>query len=397
MTGGKFVTMAKKYRKLKKRKIHYKKQNDRNRVIKTILFIVLLLVLVFLAYSVAGPIKEMLSGGLQTPSESTIPSSIGESQSATASETVSSELIAETGIRATVMPIQTALDATKRDTFLTRAKQDGYTAVMVELKDAAGKVWFASDAVASLCATAVVENGLSAKELAAAIRSAGLTPIASLHTFRDQTAPHKSKDNTFLVTGSNSTWWDNSADKGGKPWLNPHKDVARSYNVTIVEEVAKAGFTQIVLRSVQFPDISYKPRTDMSGAKSTEGILSQFIAEAAAAAEKNGAQVTAAYDSTAYWTPHEISYGGEAGAILATTLSPILSFADYGAKLTIGETVIENPSQDPQKTVRAVIETIRTKTAQQNPQLIPILSSDDNIEVLIAALKTLGIQNYIVE
>ncbi len=395
--GGKFVTMAKKYRKLKKRKIHYKKQSDRSRVIKTILFIALLLVLVFLAYSVAGPIKEMLSGGLQTPSEPTAPSSISGSQSTTASETVSSQPTAETGIRATVMSIQTALDATKRDAFLAQVKQDGYTAVMVELKDAAGKVWFSSDAVASLCATAVAENGLSAKELAAAIRSAGLTPIASLHIFRDQTAPHKSKDNTFLVTGSNSTWWDNSADKGGKPWLNPHKEVARAYNVTVVGEVAKAGFAQIVLRSVQFPDISYKPRTDMSGTKSTAEILSQFIAEAAAAAEKNGAQVTAAYDSAAYWTPHEISYGGEASAIQAKTLSPILSLADYGAKLTIGETVIENPSQDPQKTVCTVIETIRQKTAQQNPQLIPILSSDDNLEASIAALKTLGIQNYIVE
>ena len=204
--------MAKKYRKIKRQKIHYKGRRNRKNVIKTILFIILILVLVFLAYSVAGPIKQLLSGELGNSSTLASSEEQPSSQQNVSSE-VSSQPQPETVTKAVTMPLETALDQTKLDPFLTTAKANGYTAVLVELKDENGTVWFQSEEITALCKNAVAENALSAPELAKKIKDAGLTPIAAAHTFKDKTAPNKAIGNTFMVKNSNSTWWDTSAEK----------------------------------------------------------------------------------------------------------------------------------------------------------------------------------------
>lgn len=401
--------MAKKYRKLKKQKLRYKKRRNQGKAIKTILFIILLLALMFLAYSVVDPIKQLLNGELGSSSTPSSSMSDTSSQPGTASETtsepgtVSSETVSSepsvetTALKATVMPLATALDAVQRDAFLVAAKEDGYTAVMVELKDENGQVWFQSDAVAALCRNAVAENALSAKELAEKIEAAGMTPIAAVHTFKDKTAPNKAIGNTFMHTDGSSTWWDNSAEKGGKPWLNPHKENARSYNTTVVEELAKAGFAEIVLRSVQFPDITYTPKTDMTGEKTTAEILTQYVEEAAAVAARNGAKVSVSYDSFWYWTEQKIAYGGEASGIQADRLSPMIRLSDYGQKLTIGETVIEDPASNVTAAVQAVLAEIQAKAAGQATQIIPIIASGQDTAAIVQALQVAGIDSYIAE
>lgn len=395
--------MAKKYRKLKKQKIHYGKRNDRKKVIKTVLFILLLLALMFLAYSVMDPIKKLLSGEFNfsfynaTSSQITSQGATNSSESKSSEATSSKPESANTFLKGTTMPIQTALDGAKRDAFIKKAKEEGYTAIAVEMKDANGTVWFQSDAIATLCKKAVAENALSAKELASKIKEAGMTPIATVHTFRDKIAPDKALGNTFMITGTNSTWWDNSADKGGKPWLNPHKETARSYNTKVVEELAKAGFAEVQLCSVQFPDISYKPRTDMTGEKTIPQILTQYINEAKKVAEQNGAKVLVSYNATAYLTTQKISYGGEAGEIQADRISPVIRLSDYGTKLTIGKTVLENPSGDITKTLDTVLSTIKTKTAAQKPEIIPVLVGGKDRTAMISALQKAGIQNYIIQ
>ena len=48
-----------------------------------------------------------------------------------------------------------------------------------------------------------------------------------------------------MVKNSTYTWFDRAASDGGKPWLNPYKESARNYNLTIVEDLAKAGFKRL--------------------------------------------------------------------------------------------------------------------------------------------------------
>ena len=96
---------------------------------------------------------------------------------------------------------------------MNQAKQNGYTAVLAELKDEEGIVYFRSDAVSAACSRAIAQNAVPAEELAKKIKDADMTPIAAVNTFKDKTAPDKTKKNTFMIKNSTSTWWDNSAEK----------------------------------------------------------------------------------------------------------------------------------------------------------------------------------------
>ena len=110
-----------KYRKIKRHKIKYTRHRKKNSVLKTVLFIILLGVLVFLAYSVAGPIKKLFTGELTTSDTSSVSSVTSDSPSSDiVSDTSSAVVPSETEtLKAITMPTDTILDAAKQDAFLS--------------------------------------------------------------------------------------------------------------------------------------------------------------------------------------------------------------------------------------------------------------------------------------
>ncbi|MBS5660950.1 MAG: hypothetical protein KHW79_06675 [Clostridiales bacterium] len=366
---------------------------------KTVLFIILLGVLVFLAYSVAGPIKKLFTGELTTSDTSSVSSVTSDSPSSDiVSDTSSAVVPSETEtLKAITMPTDTILDAAKQDAFLSEAKAKGYQAVLVELKDDSGMIYFRSSVSAINGDKAIAENAVSAETLAKKLQDAGMVPVAAVHTFKDKTAPDKTKDNTFMVKNSTYTWFDRAASDGGKPWLNPYKESARNYNLTIVEDLAKAGFKEIILKSVHFPEINSMNKAQLDTSVSISEILNQYVASAQAAAAKYHAKIAVSYNAVGYWTEKKVTYGGEAGSIKADAIAPVIRIADYGNKLTFGETVIESPQQNINAAVKAVIAQIQAKTAGQKPDIIPIIASGQNTDEIVKALAEAGINSYVVE
>ena len=388
-----------KYRKIKRHKIKYTRHRKKNSVLKTVLFIILLGVLVFLAYSVAGPIKKLFTGELTTSDTSSVSSVTSDSPSSDiVSDTSSAVVPSETEtLKAITMPTDTILDAAKQDAFLSEAKAKGYQAVLVELKDDSGMIYFRSSVSAINGDKAIAENAVSAETLAKKLQDAGMVPVAAVHTFKDKTAPDKTKDNTFMVKNSTYTWFDRAASDGGKPWLNPYKESARNYNLTIVEDLAKAGFKEIILKSVHFPEINSMNKAQLDTSVSISEILNQYVASAQAAAAKYHAKIAVSYNAVGYWTEKKVTYGGEAGSIKADAIAPVIRIADYGNKLTFGETVIESPQQNINAAVKAVIAQIQAKTAGQKPDIIPIIASGQNTDEIVKALAEAGINSYVVE
>lgn len=388
-----------KYRKIKRHKIKYARRRKKNSVLKTVLFIILLGVLVFLAYSVAGPIKKLFTGELtasNTSSVSSVPSNSLSSD--VASDTSSNIVPSETeNLKVIAMPIDTVLDAAKQDAFLTDAKLKGYQAVLAELKDDDGVIYFQSSVSSINGNKAIAENAVSADALAKKIQDAGMVPVSAVHTFKDKIAPDKTKDNTFMVKNSTYTWFDRAASDGGKPWLNPYKESARNYNLTIVEDLAKAGFKEIILKSVHFPEINSMNKAQIDTSVSISEILSQYVASAKEVAAKYDAKTVVSYDSIGYWVEKKVTYGGEAGGVKADAIAPVIRLSDYGNKLTFGETVIDNPGENINAAVKAVVAQIQAKTTEQKPEIIPIIASGQNTDEIVKALTEAGINNYIVE
>ena len=113
---------------------------------------------------------------------------------------------------------------TDDDTLRTTAQQlkaQGVEYAVLTLKDAAGNIYYASQAAAAA-------GGISPRT----------DPSMAIH-----------------YNGS-ALWLD--AQKNGNPWLNPYSTAAVEYVGDLVEEVQQLGFEQVVLTNVQFPKLSKK-------------------------------------------------------------------------------------------------------------------------------------------
>lgn len=126
-------------------------------------------------------------------------------------------------------------------------------------------------------------------------------------------------------------------------------------------------------------------------------ILSQYVASAKEIAAKYDAKTVVSYPSAGYWTEKQITYGGETGGVKADAIAPVIRLSDYGNKLTFGDTVIDNPGENINAAVKAVVAQIQAKTAEQKPDILPIIASGQNTDEIVKALAEADINSYIVE
>ena len=145
---------------------------------------------------------------------------------------------------------------TDDDTLRTTAQQlkaQGVEYAVLTLKDAAGNIYYASQAAAA--AGGIVAEPLDAGHIAAILREEKLIPVAQLAAFKDPISPRTDPSMAIHYNGS-ALWLD--AQKNGNPWLNPYSTAAVEYVGDLVEEVQQLGFEQVVLTNVQFPKLSKK-------------------------------------------------------------------------------------------------------------------------------------------
>ena len=160
-------------------------------------------------------------------------------------------------LRAFYLPHAAIINNTSLTATLQQAKQAGFTAVMMDMKDANGTLYFRASAERAVQVNSYAANALDLSTLRAtfaAIREAGLNPIPRLYAFCDNAAARVLADARVYPTGSPSwVWYDNKPDNGGRAWLNPYADAAHLYLIDLAEELRDAGAAAIVFDGVQFP------------------------------------------------------------------------------------------------------------------------------------------------
>ena len=144
---------------------------------------------------------------------------------------------------------------TDDDTLRTTAQQlkaQGVEYAVLTLKDAAGNIYYASQAAAA--AGGIVADPLDAGHIAAILREEKLIPVAQLAAFKDPISSRT--DRSMAIHYGDGLWLD--AQKDGNAWLNPYSAAAVEYVGDLVAEVQGMGFEQVVLTNVQFPKLSRK-------------------------------------------------------------------------------------------------------------------------------------------
>lgn len=187
-------------------------------------------------------------------------------------------------IRAFYLP-HTLLLQDNLGTTLSTARKTGFNAVLFDLKDADGNLYYRFDgaqakAVNSYTADAFTADGLSA--LFAQIRACGLQPIPRLYAFRDDAACVKLTDARISHVDNHSwAWYDGKKENGAKKWLNPYSNVAQGYIQSLAQELKAAGAAAVMLDGVQFPDklTSSAYLGDTAATIGKDDVLSAFVAD----------------------------------------------------------------------------------------------------------------------
>lgn len=254
------------------RKIYRTRAGNRKRrtqkFFKALFMIIILALLVFVGYSVGKPIYKYFSerSGKDSAEETVpwTPPVMPDDTDSTGDETAdvseeSTDVQEDNGenrkldFSAYQLP-ETALvsDAELRNA-LESAKGSGYTAVVVTMKAEGGKIYYKTSSQMALSADGAVAGGMYAGQISSMIKNAGFTPIAKINLLEDHNWYGEYKTGAYRFEGSTSTWLDDSAANGGKPWLSPFDTDTQSYAAYLANEISSAGFDYVIFDGIVFP------------------------------------------------------------------------------------------------------------------------------------------------
>lgn len=258
-------------RKIKRSKINLypRRKTKAQKILSTVLLIILLLALGFLGYCLGKPLLEyfeknqnMGSSPVWTPPEDTESTSAqteppvttapeGETAVTTASE---SESLVSDGISYTVnVPASALLNYTSLSTFAKKSASEGFTAAMVQLKDGAGHLRYASD-IEAVQNTDVIIGVMTAEEICSALRENGLEPVAVVSALADNAGCVAIPDMSYKVTDEDDVSWLDYTAENPVRWANPENEATLLYIKEVKDELTASGFTEIIQTNIVFPD-----------------------------------------------------------------------------------------------------------------------------------------------
>lgn len=246
------------------RNLYGKKKRPVQRVFEVIGMLVVVAGLALVGYAAGKPLMEFFqNGGGEIPSDTlewTPPESgtdVDLSNTAVSEQVTETEPApAESERQKAVFAPTSALDnASSLAAYLQLAKASGYNTVVLDLKDNSGNLWYKSK-IPAVQDSDLIKGTLTAEEITAVFKDSGLTPTARISTLKDMLGPKTVDDMTYRFADGSYNWIDASLENGGKPWANPYLDGTKSYISGITEEMANAGFSDIILANLIYPSFS---------------------------------------------------------------------------------------------------------------------------------------------
>lgn len=265
---------------------------------------------------------------------------------------------------------------------LEAASAAGYNAVIVDVKDADGRLWYVSSSPLAQTARAVQTKAVSVEALTA-LRDAwqekwGLALIPRVYAFRDHTAPRYLENARVTVQGdTDAVWYDDKPDEGGRRWLNPYAEEARGYILEIAAELHGIGFPLLMLDGVQFPD--QEARAYYGDAEQTAlprgDVLAGFAARMNEAVGKDGWMLTvggmaAVGEKTGVYGANPATFG-------VGVIAPWALPSSFGGKLTLGGATVASPNSHPYEAATLLFGQLkaRLQLMESPPQAMPWLQA----------------------
>lgn len=284
-------------KKIFKPKRHYKIKRRNENAVKIIAGAAAVAALIFVGYSVAGPIGRYIASRPDrtetqpwTPTDTDIVTDDTAAQTAelpAVTDITKSDISlpvseeAQTSAAAVTEPAETTVttvseqtaalrdggaayyldpdsmsDADSLDAALDELAASGCNAVIFPVKTEGGVFHYRTEL--DFVATVIdgndpIQSELSAADIVKAAESRGLRPVALMSVLYDNNRYGDYRDGSYR-SEDGDTWLDTSPDKGGKPWLSPFDETAQEYLCDIVTELGEAGFDEIICDDFIFPE-----------------------------------------------------------------------------------------------------------------------------------------------
>lgn len=284
-------------KKIFKPKRHYKIKRRNENAVKIIAGAAAVAALIFVGYSVAGPIgRYIASRPDRTETQPWTPTDTDTVTDDTAAQTAELPAVtditksdislpvseeAQTSAAAVTEPAETTVttvseqtaalrdggaayyldpdsmsDADSLDAALDELAASGCNAVIFPVKTEGGVFHYRTEL--DFVATVIdgndpIQSELSAADIVKAAESRGLRPVALMSVLYDNNRYGDYRDGSYR-SEDGDTWLDTSPDKGGKPWLSPFDETAQEYLCDIVTELGEAGFDEVICDDFIFPE-----------------------------------------------------------------------------------------------------------------------------------------------
>lgn len=163
-----------------------------------------------------------------------------------------------------------------RDSMIETLKENGYNAIVIDIKDEAGHLSYDS--------TVKVANDIgSSKKMISNVsdvikefKDEGFYVIGRIVTFKDPL--YASKTSSIAYKKSDGSIWKDSA---GNSWPNPYNTASWEYPIELAKEAATLGFDEIQFDYIRFPSSEGKTSTIAygfdSGSKAKADVIADFL------------------------------------------------------------------------------------------------------------------------
>jgi hypothetical protein len=152
-------------------------------------------------------------------------------------------------VRALYAPASVFEGAGRLDQMLATIGRTEVNAMVIDVKESGGYLYYASDLPAVKAAGAVMAHPLlDLKTLLPQLQAKGIYTIARVVVMKDNTLPRTRPELAVTNSKTGKPW----TDYGGNTWLNPYAPGVAEYVASIAGELADAGFDEVQLDYVRF-------------------------------------------------------------------------------------------------------------------------------------------------
>ncbi|MGN0605378.1 MAG: putative glycoside hydrolase [Oscillospiraceae bacterium] len=269
--------------------------------------------------------------------------------------------------------------------------QSGCTTVIVPLKQTGGYLYYASEVNGTEHCTAS-QNVLTLSEITSAIKAEGLVPVAEVSTLYDNIYPQIYTVASYKFADDNSTsWWDNSQEKGGKPWLCPFSEYSKNYLASLAAEISAAGFSEIICTDFVFPEFRDSD-VEILGTYVVEHDRYKALLEVAYAMKESAGNAELSVSFSAY-----DAIKGNAEVLAPSEMSglsvtPYIDLSSFGSSVSNFRGESFDLSGNTFNKVVGVVEALESVCdgLDMTPCFKKESLSEDDFQQVIKAVKTLG-------